>query len=364
MFSNAYPRRSFLFVFMALISHLPALTNAADAIEQTEIHGEIEYEIYRPDGSMFFQTTKHFLVRVHDCDWSLVTFDPASTNTFTQIANQDGTLFQYSSWATNDSRLQGGRLSHEEMPRDDGTLINYLWLAYASACYFRNQTNDMVQPIWQLDDRTLLENGFRMKAKWLQSAPQNPPSSVIYFNDGMIRVQSSSGVSKVYPAPPPFDQGFTNAIYGAVKQRTVDGVTFPTEFNFTRYMFRVRGTEPTDVIPRTITRGRVSRVTLNSNVKPLQPAFQGRINVIDNRFANADPPVRQLVHAISNNDWTATNDLKRAYEIELRRQAAEAARARSALPERNSRVWSVRILFILIGLIFGLTILKIHKSHR
>lgn len=353
--------RKFLIIWV-FTSHLGDAASATKAEEQTKIQGQIEYEVYRMDGAMSFHTTKNFQVRINACDWSLATFDTKNTNTYSEIAHTAGTLVQYSSWTTNETRLQGGRLSHDAFPRDDGTLINYLWLAYASACYFKNQTNNMIQPIWQLDDRTLLNGGFRVKAEWLQSTPESPPTRVVYFNDGMIRVQSSAGRSKVYPAPPPYHLGFTNAIYTSFKPRTVDGFSFPTEFNFTRYMFRDRGTRATDVIPRTITRGRVTQVILNSNAESFRPAFQGRMNVIDNRFAKANPPVRQLVHTLSNSDWTATNELKRAYEIELRRQAAEANRERAELPQRETRAWVVRILFIISGLILGLALFRIHKS--
>ena len=105
-------------------------------------------------------------------------------------------------------------------------LANAAWLTYASAAYFRGRTNNTAEPVASLVGGVAYDhiNPFLQEAEWLlEDEPPFTPTRVIYRSDGQVRLNGKV----VGSYPPPFDKGFTNAVFEALLFTNNAGLAVP-----------------------------------------------------------------------------------------------------------------------------------------
>jgi len=131
-----------------------------------EVHGTIYYESYLA-GVTNLAITKEFKVEVNGCDGFIRSAVPGDSQ-YREKAFHNGNLFNLdlycASSTSRSSNTYVGLIEADELPDDDGSQINYLWLAYASACYLNNEGRDALRPICCLDDRELRTEKFKMRS--------------------------------------------------------------------------------------------------------------------------------------------------------------------------------------------------------
>jgi len=183
-----------------------------------------------------FQSAKKFHVAVRSGDWFICTTD-VETGDKVEIGFEQGTVYRVSTFSKPRTNNLVALIESEEVPDGDGSLIAFLWLAYASSCHLAGVTNSTLAPVWILDDSNLRYEGFKMRASWILGT-ESPylPLSVSYFNDGNFRIlDHQTGRRTVSLAPAPYDRGYLNATYEANSLTNYRGLLLPTKFLFTRY---------------------------------------------------------------------------------------------------------------------------------
>jgi hypothetical protein len=359
---KAAPRRTvnFAFWFQGLFLSAMISANAADF----EVSGSLTIQSINRNRTV----KQHFDVVVSGCralilssnidaSGHYLTINPNGgfirhTNTMDreciQVGIGNGTQYKLSRFYSKDGCKTAAEVSAAERPDDDGSGILYLWYAYVSSCYFSQQTNDFLEPIWPLDDSNLKTEHFKEKADWILN-DQEPflPHKVTYFSDGKLRGRVN-GISHTNAAPAPYDQGFTNFTYEELSSSNQAGAEVPAEFRFIRYEFLGTATPE----PITVTTGQIDKFTFGTSVSTFAPPFAGDINVFDKRYQSSNPPIQDLIYPAHNGNWIGTNE-DQIYRQELRSRHRSAENQAS-----NAMVGAVTIVFILFGSAVFATLLK------
>lgn len=230
-----------------------------------------------------------------------------------QVGIENGNIYDLTRFYNKDGCKIAASIDVFRAPMDSvATQVNYLWFAFVSSCYFQQQTNDLLEPIWTLDDNQLKDQHFKVLAGWsLNDVAPFLPKRVTYFSDGKLRSRVN-GTSSIRPAPPPYNHGFTNFIYEELSATNSDGLEIPKEFRFTRYGF-----VGDNFTPIVIVSGRVDQFTPNASATVFTPPYTGSIEVADKRFALSNPPVDLVLFPASDGNWTGTN-VERLYQRELK----------------------------------------------
>jgi len=186
-----------------------------------------------------------------------------------------------------------------EVSRDEISGINYLWYAFASSCYFRQQTNEFLEPIWTLDDAELKRQHFKERAEWsLHKNPPFLPHKVAYYSDGLLR-HRTGGVASTNRAPAPYDHGFTHFTYETLASTNVGGIEVPQEFRFIRYSFP----KTTKLAPIWVVTGKIDHVSPGTSVSVFRPPFSGTITIVDKRYSDPILSGENLIFESQNAEW-------------------------------------------------------------
>ena len=276
-----------------------------------EVRGTIHYEAYL-NGTVDVSTTRDFSVLVDGCRWRIRT-SVVGDCSYKEKSFQNGSLYNLTMFcATPSGRATNtyvGSIEADEIPSDDGSQINYLWLAYASFCYLDTEAGPALRPVCCLDDLSLRAERFKMPS--ILSRSSSAPNLAIwiaYLNDGYYRTRNDQGPI-VFQVPAPFDKGFTNAIYSALLLTNIGTLQLPLQFEFTRFAVN-HG--PNTIYARTHIAGKASVTSVVTPPKDLSPEFGGRLNVMDNRFASATSAIGQIRYDIRDGIWENRDKLTNA----------------------------------------------------
>lgn len=348
-------------VSASLILGLESASFALATNEQVVVRGTLTYDIHPevPDRwarqSFFFRAT----VSGESVHFHTATEDGRK---YHECAFVDSTTYTVFGGRVAERELVAAEVDYRSFPRDDGSMINYLWLAYGSGSYFEERTTNRLHPIWSLDDPYLARQGFTVDASWERYPEGRLPLKVLYYNDGYARTRS--GVRKW---PPPFDQGFTNAIYEVTASTNVLGRWMPLSFRFMRY-----GVEPTVYSSNrlaiiTAVEVRVTEIGWQGTGGVLRPAFRGIADVTDRRFEKSNPSLPMLMYKATNGAWLGVNSggsggAQTLYEKELRlRKRVEDAARRSSESQAGRRA-TVRVMMGFASILALFWVVKVFLS--
>jgi hypothetical protein len=109
-----------------------------------------------------------------------------------------------------------------------GSQMGPIWLMFASGEYFKSLTNNLVEPAVVLGlyvPSISVTRQIRPRASWrLQENPPYFPVEVSYFDDGMVYLPPPQ---KPIKRLPPYENGFTNAIFKVNNFTNVGGASNP-----------------------------------------------------------------------------------------------------------------------------------------
>jgi len=319
--------------------------------QQFEVEGRLTYSVY-VSGKLMGTVPKNFTVQVSGCE-SLYRSEMPDTKGSIQVATDGNGLFRVDNIPTDggaSSTRHGGFVENRRFPRDDGSNINYLWLAYGSACYFDDITDNMADPIWMLDDPKREGDRAKVKALWQRDNGERLLRQISYFGDGFWHTRDVSGASLVIKMPPPFDQGFTNATYQVIRFTNFLGNFIPTEFVFTRYGVHPSRKGHADIAKVSETHAEVTLVKALPSSFTLMPHLNGSTLIIDMRFKNTSSNIMEMGYIITNGNWKTTNELIAQYKAELRTlkvmEVLEKEKGKST--KRRSTVVTIVLVIILL----------------
>ena len=252
----------------------------------------------------------------------------------------------------------------EGVPPDDGSLNQYVWLAYASQNYFRSLVTNRIEPVWNLDDPALRANHFTCAAQ-IQTDAAGLPLEVIYLSDGVYRgLDGTKNLPITRNLPPPYDKGFTNAVFQRISSRLVDGTQVPDVFRFTLYATPIAA--PVPLLLRLVVEGRLTSSTVVSTADPdLRPQFQGRASVWDSRVTGVvsvpnvtNIPYSYAGYRVTNGFWLDSNKLnaiRPKYEAFLLR---DYKRQSKGIHSRRVAAYGTLVTMAVLSLGFALALWK------
>ena len=327
-----------------------------------EVEGTTVHQIFMGGSNIFaggisLNPTNRFSVAVSGCNYKI---SVESSLSWIYETGFDGTLYHLIAIRTPTNVIYNGIVESNEIPPDDWTTINYLWLAYASTCYFSGLSTNQLIPIWMLDDPGLRDAGFTVPAIWrLQAGSPQLPVRVIYLNDGTHHTVSTDRAPITFRYAAPFAQGFTNAEYQVLASTNIDGLVIPTQFTFTRYYV-----DRERLLVRTVTRGNATVVRKGTSVSDFRPQFTGRAITIDKRFRNAKDPVPNVPYWVTNGNWPKIDNLSSAYEKQLIKYKGGKAAATFSAKQGNSRRKLVAWMLVLLAVLPPVIIFLANKQNK
>jgi len=213
--------------------------------EYYSFEGAAKMRMVMPSGKMQEQRAVVFKLNVSDCQWRIRFHRDEGTNQinspdYTEVSS-DGVFLYYlsnleSAIANQKKRGANFGVDHNTAVarRYKGELfhmrfvdeVSPIWLAFASGCYFKNRTNDYVEPGFVFD--SVQEYGpperKRLKSFWrLNEFKPFMPVSVVYIGVGKIKGPNGDLIDR----PSPYNNGFTNAVYRIISTTNINGVEFP-----------------------------------------------------------------------------------------------------------------------------------------
>ena len=201
-----------------------------------------------------------------------------------------------------------GSIHLTDIPDNAQNGVRELWLAYCSGCYFKQQTNGHLLPMYPLEDPTLRLRGFTVAAKWdLDLSPPFLPRGITYSNDGNYRL-FTNGKHETVPAPAPFDKGYAHAIFRREASTNVGGFSFPSHFLFERDAIH-QG----KLVPRVIFEGVLESISATPPRLHPRPEFTTTASIADFRFALSNPPVAVVHFDAKNGRWPDVQDVMTNY---------------------------------------------------
>jgi hypothetical protein len=310
--------------------------------------------------SMVF--TNRFSVAVDGCRYRILVVDQGNGNRC-EAAFDNSELYEFFSVKSGVNASYTCVINTNNIPPDDGRTLNYLWLAYASSCYFSAVKTNRLTPIWMLDDPDLLDQGFDVKAFWqTQTGLPHVPVGVFYLSDGIVRALSSDKRHIEFRYPAPFDQGFTNAVYTASATEMVGNLVLPARFVFTRYYVQ----DPQHLSVLNVTEGEALNLREGTAKPPFRPTFTGQVFVIDKRFRGLDNLVPTITYHVTNGNWLTTDELRPLHTKKLSRELLVRNKLASLHnTDPSVRFWRGVMIAAILAPLLGLTVGKLkHKNKK
>jgi hypothetical protein len=324
----------------------PCNTSAA----RFEVEGELSYKVW--DGpKTLLDLRREFTVTVNGCEWLIKIWNPtgASTNgiLYSQ-AGYDGTNIYHvrafdtnaqtpprlvigdgANTYTNELNVQLIKLKNSAVgrvlpgdfplqPKVDPFVVP-IWLGYGSGCWFAKVSDSLLRPAYMVDE-ALDASTHRVRGEWRTLDKQSGlPAWVAYFNDGKTFKRPGLPLGT---ADPPYDKGFTNAIYEVMGSTNVDGWVLPTSFRLTTFGPKPGGQTPDELLPITEIAATARRVRRSLRSDPFVPPLPGNTFVTDGR-TQGGPISNGYVYLSTNGTWLDKAAVKR---LAGRTQTSAAAR--------------------------------------
>jgi hypothetical protein len=210
---------------------------------------------------------REFEVRLDEAAWRIRVVPVGNTNFDSFIYSYDGTnllhYFLRAKGRRDQVPLQSVTVEESPVPATATSAAGeYVWLALASGQYFKAQTNGTALSLEQLRSRTGLVKRYRQPCRALLSpAPPYLPIEVDYTQTNTWATLQDDGTPAFGPPPDAFGEaGYVGAQFRASGFRRVNGLTFPTEFEYRKFALNRDARTSSD---------RSCSVTVRANVKTI-----------------------------------------------------------------------------------------------
>jgi hypothetical protein len=233
---------------------------------------------------------------------------------------------------------------------DVSHIIAPVWFAYASSRYLAALTNSELEPVIMAPLSTGVYDlavPFKQHAEITLSASlPNLPMRVVFFEDGFLRDEMLRAPRK---RKPPYDKGFTNAVYSAVNFTNVGGYSLPTTATLRIYapkddQFAPNGLGTThhDVMLHSQYQIALTRATPQTSLEEFQPKLLPTSVVTDARFVQQQG---LLVPYLSDSNWATVAEITNSKDFKLLAAAAPPFRTGLFTKPTSHRV-VIRILVV------------------
>jgi len=248
-------------------------------------------------------TIKHtdFDVWVKDCNW-LIRIEPGFMGDYME-AGCDGDVIRIAG-AGSGLKPVAEVVNWEAPAGEPDPRTSIIWSAFAQSCYIKNHiASGRLIPAFS---RTFFREPIPASVEWLPGR-ESLPSRIVYFQTG---TPISDPHRVPVRSPPPFENGFTNAIYTVLSFTNFNGMRIPVEFEFNEFQpsaFHPVSSNDISVslhsVGRVVTAENVCTVT---NFLPDLPGDPVRMN--DYRFVTADRGYLSIHY--ETNHWLTKSEVQ------------------------------------------------------
>ena len=294
-----------------------AIATLANA-QSYEGTGELSFGLFGPTN--ISRSSLRFEFRVADRHWWIKTTPAASAPYDYREASFDG-LTVY--WLQNLEAALGARTAAGEklgvniansFIQNGGDILHDLdldeipaiWLAFCSGAFFKQQTNEMVEPAITFGHSAARysEAPFKQRALWvLNERFPHTPKEVSYIADGWFRVPPPR---RPVRRPKPFDDGFTNVVFRADRFKAFGSLVLPEAASIETFGPGIKADEREKVVLRSRYELKLLSAREAGNLtNTFVPKIPGVTTVIDERFYERAGSLSYFI----TNSWIDENTL-------------------------------------------------------
>jgi len=335
---------SAVLVFMAILLQ----AEQAAAREVVTFWGTISNAFCLPNG--IHEEGRSFRVTVDGAECSFDTTNQAAGGDSHAAFKGQEYSYYYHGLYTNElgvvTKPIAARIELRAVPRDDGSWINYLWLAFACHSYFVSRPDSNALPIWATGLKATWETNMRTTALYMPLGGSPFPKEVDYISDGADYFEGrTAGLLQRRPLLPPLDVGYTNFVLRTLEVTNIDGQLLPVESEICRFV-PVRGGESRGSLRTLVTSHIIVNTLAVGPGKVVHPTFSGSAVVLDGRFVNSTSPIRVLHLPMTNGAWPSLDTARKQFDAQ-RRMLAKA----KSLQAGNK--WRRRIVLACFALVLS-----------
>jgi hypothetical protein len=292
-----------------------------------EVGGRAQFRWYA-SGTTQEQVAVFFRLSVRNCSWYF-TYALESNNLadYMHVSHDGSQLFFVQSLETvSEKKRKAGAIDPTRHADNSGTAsisegeifynaalpeVPPVWLAYGSSCFFDSHKEELVEPA-MVQDGTGVEYGRAgsRKLKALRSMSDHfpfLPTRVVYLSDGQL--YDFNG--KLIRYEPPYDHGFTNAVYEVHSITNHNGLELPLRSSLKLFDRVTNAMSASDL--RAVGDYQIQLLTVKTNlsISSFQPPLPGRTVVADHRFYGRENP--QYFMELSNqwrSQWHRSKQVK------------------------------------------------------
>ena len=202
--------------------------------------------------------------------------------------------------------------------------VSHLWLMFASGCYLAEKAGQEIAPIYDINACASFHKDLTQPADWMLTETEpHLPAFVAYMNTrGIFAGKTTNGVMKYLPLRPPYNQGYTNALYAVTGWTNVENLVLPT--GFTYHLFEPVGGGKSKDDLRVIARafGIITNFSTAHSAAGLSPELPVNSVVVDRRLMHAKDPI-EIVTYSGNAGVISTEQARKVHKRDARRRMFE-----------------------------------------
>jgi RNA polymerase sigma factor (sigma-70 family) len=298
-------------IFLAAATTSITVKDSQKHIEATyeyEADVTLEGESYPRLGGVAKWDPMNFKIYVRDGKWLMHFSHPWSGSKYLEIGFDGKTMYRSGMLDENAipktdlsalPGLWGGSISFDSVPSGGPERLSYIpltWLALASS-HDLDEAKDHLFPPYSTD---IVRARLPVSVIRMNGLPRLP-QTIIFFDDGFDR---SEGVPK--KRNPPYDEGFTNAIYTVNTFTNIGGYSLPLTFNLKVFYPAYSGS---GIKLGGEYNGTISNISAECSLTNFIPEVMGGGRITDTRFVSADA-IRQEQFQYETNHWLSTNEVE------------------------------------------------------
>lgn len=182
---------------------------------------------------------------------------------------------------------------------------SFAWFTFAPDARQKVFVENKGRCIW--DDRLLNRHNDIMFPVdiWTTTNDNSDTTTIVWQNDGMVRVQNNAGEVSQTPWPEPYNHGYTNAIF-TVTCTNVNGIRIPLSASLTAYLPNYPNNDKTATVKEQQAFDfRLISVTPGCEATNFHPPLPPMTLVADRRLANTHPDFRPFKVVTNGGSWSA-----------------------------------------------------------
>ncbi len=340
----------YISVFLALLACQVHCYGGGFVVEGILTHRQFKQGVVRVELNI------PYTISASNSSWHIQTYFNDGVISAHKVSDYDGiNLVQFSTvdiHTKNVSKndVRGGVLATNPFPLDFEDKSRYLiWLAYGSTTYLDYAKDELVPYyIYLYNDLNR-----KFKATIVRNADtMRLPRTITFFHDGKTKQQRASNGTIVSNYPPPFKEGFTNAIYSTTAWTNVDNAVIPVDFQLEVFTPRIHehifsNVSSNDLVIMESWIGHATNVTSFISNQFAFPRDKP-VLFVDYRFTKDTPSVSELHYR--TNQVLSKEQVKRSesYQNALSRKSWRNC-------ERPKWFFSILLALVTVGGFYGIS---------